>query len=727
MVKRKIQPLSDSEEENSNLSIPEKKVTTKSGRNSSRSPKSSSDSGSDSDEDTRKPKKPRISTKNLSDSSSGDDSGSSSESSSDEEKENVAAKPEVPADKSDKSEGEISNDEEESSDSGDSEFNDGFDEDFMGDEEDRARLHRLSEKERETEIFKRAERRDQLKRRWTIERKIKLSRKAENAKNPKPKKPKVAVKKVEQEKPQSPPPVPVPSTSNTVMNDNSSSSSSASSHTSSPAHVDDEPLNPDQLIDFPDEQFDPKERSNERKKNVVRNKTDEKRFNAMALLKMKREGKQKREEEEAKQKAQKKVDDEKEELDGFTASKSSKKLKSSEIYSDDSSSNSERSAGRSGQNKKSRSSSYSSRSSSDHSDSGKKYQSTSKTSNDKPKFISTVEHMNKLRISRHKLEKFINLPIFDKTVVGSFVRISIGNNNSSQKTVYRVAEIIAVLETPKIYLFGRNRTNKGVRIRHGKQERVFRLEFISNQDFTTSEFDKWKEVCQQYSEPLPRFDLIEQKTKDIQEAMNYEFREEDVNRIIEEKNRFRAHPTNYAMKKTDLMKERDAAQLRGEDDTANDITSKIQELEERANELDKRRQSSIGLISYINDRNRKMNIEDAEKAIIEEIKANQGKKFSDPFTRRLTKPKMAFKAFAPSNDDDLEMAPEAPKLYQPKKKQVGHASADCLYSLHDFDIDIAVDMKNVPALSKPIDQKSSAPPSKKSLNLEEYKKKRGLI
>ncbi|CAO1411241.1 unnamed protein product [Diamesa tonsa] len=660
------------------------KVTSR----SSRSPKSSSDSGSDSEVDTRKPKKPRISTKNLSDSSSGDDSGSSSESSDeDEEVEKPATIPEVTT-ADDKSEGEISNDddddEDESSDSGESEFNDGFDEDFMGDEEDRARLERLSEKERETEIYKRAERRDQLKRRWTIEKKIKLSRKAENAKTktkkPKQKKPKVAVKMVEQEKQQKP---------------------------ASP--------------------FDLKERSNERKKNVVRNKTDEKRFNAMALLKMKRDNKQKREEEEAKQKARKKDDDEKEELDGFTASKSSKKLKSSEIYSDDSSSNSERSDGPSGHKKKSRSSSYSSRSSSDHSgNDNKKYQSTSKVGNEKPKFISTVEHLNKLRISRYKLEKFINLPTFDKTVVGSFVRINIGNNNSHSKTVYRVAEITAVLETPKVYLFGNSRTNKGVRIRHGTQERVFRLEFISNQDFSVSEFEKWKEVCQKYSEPLPKFDLIEQKMKDIQEAMNYEFREEDVNRIIEEKNRFRAHPTNYAMKKTDLMKERDAAQLRGEDESANDITNKIQELEERANELDKRRSTSISLISYINDRNRKMNIEDAEKAILEEIRANKGKKFSDPFTRRLTKPKMAFKAFAPSNDDDLEMAPEAPKLHQPKVKKPD-AATSCLYSLHDFDIDLAVDMKNVPALSKPIDQKALTRPSKKSLNLEEYKKKRGLI
>jgi RNA polymerase-associated protein RTF1 len=145
------------------------------------------------------------------------------------------------------------------------------------------------------------------------------------------------------------------------------------------------------------------------------------------------------------------------------------------------------------------------------------------------------------------------------------------------------------------------------------------LEFISNQDFTDSEFDKWRDVCNMTDVSLPTIDLVDNKQKEIKEALSYEFCDEDVDKIIEEKNRFRAHPTNYAMKKTQLMKERDAAQLRGEEELTRKLTLQIQELEERANELDKRRSSSISLISYINDRNRKHNVEDAEKAIMEEV------------------------------------------------------------------------------------------------------------
>ena len=46
------------------------------------------------------------------------------------------------------------------------------------------------------------------------------------------------------------------------------------------------------------------------------------------------------------------------------------------------------------------------------------------------------------------------------------------------------------------------------------------------------------------------------------------------------------------------------------------IQQKLHDLEERASELDKLRTSTISSISYINDRNRKKNVEEAEKAIM---------------------------------------------------------------------------------------------------------------
>ena len=83
------------------------------------------------------------------------------------------------------------------------------------------------------------------------------------------------------------------------------------------------------------------------------------------------------------------------------------------------------------------------------------------------------------------------MPFFKKVAVGSFVRVGIGNHEG--RPVYRIAEVTDVADTPKVYNLGATRTNKGLKLRHGRQERIFRMEYVSNSNFTESEFRKWKE------------------------------------------------------------------------------------------------------------------------------------------------------------------------------------------------------------------------------------------
>ncbi|XP_039436743.1 RNA polymerase-associated protein Rtf1 [Culex pipiens pallens] len=822
MVKRKTQPLIDSESSSDSesgsdldselLSLAKKKKTTRLASNSpggagGADSGSDSDSGSGSDSDGEPaeakaaPAAPAQRKKRGAKAASSSEESEESESEEEEEEEEesegeqkkpaaVTAAAAAPAtgvkrkqddeegDKSEPEEGQVSSegesgsgseDDESGSESSsdDSEFDDGYDENLMGDEEDRARLNGLSEKERETEIFKRIERRDVMKTRWEIERKLKLAKKAERAKDKEsqpPRKKKKKTKKVKQQqqakaqqqkeqkeqlekkKAKAPSPEPEeesPAPSGAAQRqDEHEDASEGEVDNESVLSSSPEKSGKDAESGGTSDYFDPKERSKERKKNVEANRTDDKRSNAMAMLKAKREGKAKREEEEAKREAQRKAEaedrDELEDVPG--GSKSSQKLKASDIYSDDSGSDSDEGEKKTG-TARSRSGSASgsgsgsdSRSSSDSetegSDAKEKKSSSGSGSSKKVVAISTRDELNKLRLSRHKIERFIALPMFDTIVLNCFVRINIGNNNG--RPVYRVAEIVGVVETAKIYQFGRGRTNKGFKLKHGSQERVFRLEFISNQDFTDSEYQKWLSVCEATGTPMPCVDIIDRKASEIKEAIQYEFKDADIDKIIEEKNRFRAHPTNYAMKKTLLMKERDAAQLRGEDDLARDLNTQIQELEERASHLDKRRSSSISLISYINDRNRKRNVEDAEKAIMEEIRATRGIKIEDPFTRRQTQPRMSFKANEKRDEPEAMQMPAPPPPGQKKKPDEKRASSSAdnnLYSLHDFEIDLDVPLpiSAVNVLPKPVEKPVKESGPKRSLNLEDYKKKRGLI
>ncbi|EFN83614.1 RNA polymerase-associated protein RTF1 homolog isoform X1 [Harpegnathos saltator] len=582
-------------------------------------------------------------------------------------------------------EGEVSDSDASVSDSSQEEFNDGYDDKLMGDAEDQARLAQMTEKEREQEIFKRIEQREIMKTRFEIEKKLRMAKKQELKKQKESKK---KEKGIEEKK------------------------------------VDRAP--------------DPKERSKDRKKTIE--EKQDKKFHAMSLLKARREEKKEREEKEKQrieQQQQQSKDIEEEELEDDHKGGNKTKLKASDIYSDDSgSSDSAEEEEVTKPTSQRRSSSSESRDS--DSDNDKKSVTSNKAKPKKPIYINTKEDLNKIRLSRHKMERFVHLPFFDRVVQGCFVRIGIGNNNG--KPVYRVAEISGVCETGKIYQLGGTRTNKGLKLRHGAQERVFRLEFVSNQEFTDSEFFKWKETCALQGISMPTFDEVEQKLKDIKEALVYEFKEEDIEKIVREKERFKQTPYNYAMKKAQLMRERDAANCRGDDETASRLNQELSELEERASELDKMRTASISSISYINDRNRKRNVEEAEKAIMEELKASKGKKVDDPFTRRSTKPRMVYKpedeetVTAPLNDkssphpagDSVSTVNDKENEQDSKKKQ----STEDLFNAHDFDITIDLEVpipsNPVSVLPKPINNIKDTGP-RRSLNLEDYKKKRGLI
>lgn len=95
-------------------------------------------------------------------------------------------------------------------------------------------------------------------------------------------------------------------------------------------------------------------------------------------------------------------------------------------------------------------------------------------------------------------------------------------------------------------------------------------------------------------------------------------------------------------------------------------------------------------------------MEEAEKAIIAEVRANKGKKVDDPFTRRSTKPRMNFKAGekeaiaaaekqAEANMQADEKQEQTQQLKKQDEKQPQVTQED-LFSAHDFDIKIDLEV-----------------------------------
>lgn len=565
-------------------------------------------------------------------------------------------------------EGEVSDSESNSSSSSsdsdsseDDVFRDGYDDDLMGDAEDRARLEQMTEKEREQELFNRIEKREVLKRRFEIKKKLKTAKKKEKEE-----------KKKKQEEEQEKRKLSQVQDSQVVMSHN-------------------------------------KERRSKRDEKL------DKKSQAMEELKAEREKKKNK-----------------------TAELLAKRepLKTSEVYSDD-----EEEEEEDDDDKSSVKSDRSSRSSSFSDDEKEEAPPKSQP-------VSLPDELNRVRLSRHKLERWCHMPFFAKTVTGCFVRIGIGN--SSSKPVYRVAEIVDVVETAKVYQLGTTRTNKGLQLRHGGDTRVFRLEFVSNQEFTENEFMKWKEAMMAAGMQVPTLDEITKKEQSIKEALNYKFNDKDIEDIVKEKDRFRKAPPNYAMKKTQLLKDKAMAEESGDGDRVKVIQDELNELEERAEALDRQRTKNISAISYINQRNRSWNIVESEKALVAEGQNSKNQQM-DPFTRRQCKPTMVSNARDPSvhaailahlnqkygsgsqpDANNAEKNKQGEKV-NPKDKDVPKPTTDLsedLFKVHDFDVKIDLQVPNAEAKSLSVSSnalpvKDGAP--RRSLNLEDYKKRRGLI
>ncbi|KAK8783730.1 hypothetical protein V5799_009905 [Amblyomma americanum] len=131
-----------------------------------------------------------------------------------------------------------------------------------------------------------------------------------------------------------------------------------------------------------------------------------------------------------------------------------------------------------------------------------------------PPAAAAKEDIGRMRLTRNQLKVLIHVPTFASIAVGCFVRV-----RTKRRTVYRLMEVTAVVETANVRSLGLARTNKALRLRHGSREKVRRLGCVSNQQFTDREFQKWKRLTISKGAAFPTPREVAQKASDIQAAL----------------------------------------------------------------------------------------------------------------------------------------------------------------------------------------------------------------
>ncbi|RNA03834.1 RNA polymerase-associated RTF1 -like protein [Brachionus plicatilis] len=577
---------------------------------------------------------------------------------------------------SDVEDGEVSGTEGSSS-SESSVFNDGYDSDLIGDEEDRRRLDAMTEKEREEEIYRRTEQRDLLLRRFEMKKKIKQQQKeakrAEKKKAKRENKPKKSAK---------------------MANDDEGGSESE----------EEDGLNVSDMS-----------MSERRKVNESKRKETEV-SKALASLKADRE-KKKQQAENQRVKMEK--------------IQQQKKLRTEDVFS--SSSNDE-------EDNDSRSERSDSQESDSSSDSDNRVQSKQARVP-----IGSKDDLSRIKLSRHKAEKWCHTPFFKKVAIGCYVRIGIGNNKGLP--VYQIAEVVDVLETPKVYQLGTTRTNKGLKLRHGADERTYRLEFISNQPFSDDEFSRWKSAMEKKSLRLPTLSDVDTKCKEIQSFVEYSLKEEDLDFIQQEKKKFSKNDDKIVEKKLELLKKREEARQSNDMAQVEEIDLKIQELNQKADVLSAKRSGNFLMLSQINQRNRQRTSVAVEEAMKKEFERQKEVK-DDPFQRRKELPSLIHIKKKPAQDNGEQKKEVIKKEDQSskvasesktnpeseKRKSAETNKTNDLFQAHNFDIAIDFSGSAFPpgqiqqsSLTSGNSVSSGSTVSRRALNLDDYKRKKGLI
>ncbi|EYB92396.1 hypothetical protein Y032_0194g1424 [Ancylostoma ceylanicum] len=359
--------------------------------------------------------------------------------------------------------------------------------------------------------------------------------------------------------------------------------------------------------------------------------------------------------------------------------------------------------------------------------------------------VDTVQDLARARVSRYKIAKIVYAPFFAKTVTGCFVRVGAGGYGG--KSRYRLSQVIDVVEMNRVYAFDNLKTNKGLKLKYGSDERVFRIEFVSNAEFGQEEFADWKAVTKEECGSLPTMDHIEKKEQDIKKAMNFNYTDEVIEYIVNEKKKFSDKVKNFAVTKGELMKKKEIAEQTGDHEAVRRLQRELEELDSRAERADKKRCADISAINWINQRNRnKMK----EQFLGDKVEIDMGHQ-DDPFTRKKERMKvvsgtkaaqalLAMEQAGTSTPTSSTSAAKDPKAFTPGsgRPPVQSKSASNLFDLHssiskiELDIDLgklarpATSARLEDSLHLPSPRPTAPPPTSgtRPLSLEDYRRRK---
>ncbi|KAF2739790.1 hypothetical protein EJ04DRAFT_508640 [Polyplosphaeria fusca] len=150
-------------------------------------------------------------------------------------------------------------------------------------------------------------------------------------------------------------------------------------------------------------------------------------------------------------------------------------------------------------------------------------------------------HFDAVRVGRGFFGKVCFYPGFEATMTGTYARIGVGQD-AQRRTLYKMAQIKG-FATNRPYVFeGKNglriATDQYVIAQHGTVKKEYTFSYLSNQAFTDSDLETYKQSLTETNAKLPTQSILKRKYDDIKSLENHHWTEEDIKMKLAKQNKY---------------------------------------------------------------------------------------------------------------------------------------------------------------------------------------------
>ncbi|KAL4906643.1 hypothetical protein BDW74DRAFT_150891 [Aspergillus multicolor] len=265
-----------------------------------------------------------------------------------------------------------------------------------------------------------------------------------------------------------------------------------------------------------------------------------------------------------------------------------------------------------------------------------------------------LRDIQRARVGRTNFAQVCFYPGFESTMVGCYVRLSIGPNDHGINE-YRLAQITEIKEGKKYSLENANgrtfSTDQYAVLAHGKTTRAFPFISCSDSPITEAEYNRWRQVMAVEDCKMPTKSQLAKKVMDINRLINHQFTSEELNEKLRKQGSLDTKTTFF--KRVDIEKKLKIAQELGDGDEIDRLQAELANFgTSNSKPRPEKKVSEHERLAALNLRNQKLNYENVRRAQIEERKASRkaaaaaarGEGSLNPFLRVKTRAKTHYDA-----------------------------------------------------------------------------------